>query len=196
MLLADAPAFSRVMITALGSIQEIDTDPPAIGDKVILWSHCETNSDNPFAVNRIRGIIHSNRGLIWIPENAEVKVVRPPRYAGKPEDLIRQARPVKAPAGSKGVVKTADGWPPLIWQSDLVFSPVQGWDDAETAVEVLMCALAVAPNDDPDLKPMLLAALTARYARLVKDPKTYPPNQYPWRNRSTPGPTMLKYLVG
>ncbi len=84
---------------------------------------------------------------------------------------------------------TPDGWPDLIWRSDIVFSTVQGWDDPELSVEVLLCALAVAPDEDPLLRPMLLAALKARYAKVVRDPRTYPPSDYPWTGRFAPGRT-------
>ncbi|MEU8257039.1 hypothetical protein AB0C06_22555 [Micromonospora inaquosa] len=195
MLLATIPTFSRVRVTGLGSTDQIADQPPSIGDVVTIWTWRESDQ-NPFALVRIRGVVHTERGFIWLPEDTEIEVVEPPRYAGRIEDLLKQAKPVKAPAGSLGVMKTADGWPELIWRSDIVFSPVQGWTDAEIAVEVLMCALAVAPDDDPQLKPMLLAALAARYARLQGDPKTYPADRYPWRNRTAPGSDMLEYLEG
>ncbi|MEE6263502.1 hypothetical protein [Plantactinospora sonchi] len=195
MLLATVPTFSRVRITGPGPTGRSDDGSPAIGDVVTVWTR-RVSDENPFALVELRGVVHGRRGLVWLPEDAEVEVVEPPRYAGRPEDLVTQARPVKAPEGSKGVMKTAEGWPELIWQSDIVFSPVQGWDDPEIAVEVLLCALAVAPDDDPQLRPMLLAALAARYARLQRDPRTYPVARYPWRNRTAPGPDMLEYLRG
>lgn len=159
-------------------------------------NEASADAENPFALVQLRGVIHREFGLSWLPEDTEIEIVDMPRYAGQPEDLVRRAQPVAAPAGSKGVVKTADGWPDLIWRSDMVFSPVQGWSVPEIAVEVLLCALAVAPDEDPALVPMLLAALAARYARVVKDPRTYPASRYPWRGRSAPGPDMLEYLEG
>ncbi|MBB6037758.1 hypothetical protein [Phytomonospora endophytica] len=182
-------------VASNGSIDQIDDEPLVAGDVVTVWTRCEED-ENPFALVQIRGLLHGHRGLVWLPEDAEVEIVDLPRYAGRPEDLVKQAKPVRAPAGSKGVLKTAEGWPELIWRSDIVYSPVQGWDDAEIAVEVLLCALAVAPDDDPSLKPMLLAALAARYAALQRDPQTYPTTRYPWRNRAAPGSDMLEYLHG
>ena len=67
-------------------------------------------------------------------------------------------------------------------------------EDAEISVEVLLCALAVAPSEDPQLRLMLLAGLKARYAKLTRDPDTYPPSRYPWNGRTAPGADMLEYL--
>jgi hypothetical protein len=110
--------------------------------------------------------------------------------------MVKLAKPIKAPEGRKGAMKTAEGFPDLIWRSDIVFSPVQGWHDPETSVEVLLCARAVAPHDDPELRPMLLAALKARYAIVQKKPNVYPPDDYPWRGRTTPNKRLLEYLLG
>ncbi len=46
-------------------------------------------------------------------------------------------------------------------------------------MQIILCALAVAP-DDVDLRPMLLAGLKARYARVTREPNVFPPAQYPW----------------
>jgi hypothetical protein len=192
--LADVSTFARVRVRDFGTVDGIEGIPHTIDDVMTVWTQC-TSDENPFVTVRIRGVIN-NGELAWLPEDAEVEVVEGPRFAGQPEDLITQARPIAAPEGSKGVMKTADGWPDLIWNSDIVHSPVQGWTDPEIAVEVLMCALAVAPEHDPDLRPMLLAALKARYAKLAKDPDTYPPSAYPWRGRTTPNKDMLEYLKG
>ena len=135
-------------------------------------------------------------GLVWLPDDALAEIVEGPRCAGQPETLAAAAMPVEPPEGSKGTLTTSEGWPRLMWQSDLAFSPVQGWDDAELAVETLLCALSVAPAAERGLRPMLLAALKARYAKVVKDPDTYPPGRCPWAGRSTPGEDMLEYLRG
>lgn len=192
--LADVSTFARVSVRDFGTIDGIEGIPHTIDDVVTVWTQC-TNDENPFVTVQIRGVI-SNGELEWLPEDAEVDVVEGPRFAGQPEELVREARPIAAPEGSKGLMKTPDGWPDLIWNSDIVYSPVQGWEDPELAVEVLMCALAVAPEQDPDLRPMLLAALKARYAKLRRDPDTYPPAAYPWRGRTTPNKDMLEYLKG
>jgi hypothetical protein len=80
---------------------------------------------------------------------------------------------------------TADGWPPLIWASGTLFSAVGDWNDPEIAVRIILCALPVAPEDG-DLRPMLLAALKARYAKVVRSPDVYPPARYPWHRQGGP----------
>ena len=195
MQLSKVPTFARIRVLDFGSVDQIEGVPDTIDDVLPVWTQC-VRDENPFATVEIRGVIDSAAGLVWLPDDAEVEIVDGPKYAGQPVELIKQATPVKAPAGSKGVVVTAEGWPQLIWESDIVHSPVQGWTDPEIAVEVLMCALSVAPTDDPQLRPMLLAGLAARYAMLVKDPRTYPPEKYPWRGRAEPGADFLEYLEG
>ena len=63
-----------------------------------------------------------------------------------------------------------------------MFSAIRGWSDPEISVQIILCALAVAP-DDVDLRPMLLAGLKARYARVTREPNVFPPAQYPWRQQ-------------
>lgn len=63
-----------------------------------------------------------------------------------------------------------------------LFSAVVGWTDREISVEIILCALAVAPSDR-DVRLMLLAALNARYARVVRQPDVHPPARYPWRRQ-------------
>jgi hypothetical protein len=193
--LAKVPTFSRIRVRDIGSVGQIEGVPDTIDDVLPVWTKC-TRDENPFATVEIRGVIDSAAGLVWLPDDAEVDIVEGPKYAGQPEELIKQVTPVKAPAGSQGAVASPEGWPQLIWESDIVHSPVQGWTDAEISVEVLMCALTVAPNDDPLLRPMLLAGLAARYANLVKHPRTYPPEKYPWRGRTEPAADFLEYLEG
>lgn len=179
MRLSEVPAFSRIRITDFGSFEQIEGVPSSIDEVVTVWTH-EEHEDDIFGTVKVRGLIDSSASLVWFPSDATVEVVEEPRYAGRPEDLVKQAVPVKAPAGSRGLVKTRDGWRTLIWDSDLVHSPIQGWNDVEIAVEILLCAIAVAPsNGDPNLRPMLLAGLKARYLDLRSDPETYPPDRYP-----------------
>jgi hypothetical protein len=77
---------------------------------------------------------------------------------------------------------TGEGWPPLIWASNTLFSAVIGWTDPQISVEIILCALTVAP-DHGDLRPTLLAGLKARYARVRREPNVFPPAQYPWRQQ-------------
>ncbi|PRC49430.1 hypothetical protein C6A85_74750, partial [Mycobacterium sp. ITM-2017-0098] len=87
-----------------------------------------------------------------------------PHYAGIPEDLIEQARPVTSPSGSRGYSDSPDGWPPLIWASETLHRAFK-YTDYDTAVEIFLCALSVAPDD---LRPMLLAGLKANHARVLR----------------------------
>jgi len=197
MFLRDAPAFSRVRVADFGTVSEIEDVvlENGIDDEVAIWTRC-VRAANPFATVEMRGVLDRHAGIAWLPDDAQIQIVQWPRYAGRPEVLADSAEPVEPPEGSRGSVATPQGWPRLIWNSDLVFTPVQGWDDPQTAVETLLCALTVAPYDEPGLRPMLLAALKARLARVTKDPRTYPPEEFPWLNRTAPGNAFLEYLRG
>jgi hypothetical protein len=195
MPLLEVPTFSRIRIKDWGSIEETGEPLAAsVDDVLVLWTDCES-PENAFATVEVRGVIDRHFGLVWLPDDATIEVVAGPQFAGQPEDLVKHARPVPAPEGSKGDLKTAEGWPPLIWNCDPIYSPVQGWSDPELSVEVILCALNVAP-DAPNLHPMLLAALKARYAKVTKDPRTYPPERYPWRGTLFPDARLLEYLRG
>lgn len=195
MLLTKVPTFSRVRVTDWGSIDGIEGIPHTIDDVMTVWTRCHRD-ENPFVTVEIRGLLGPDEELVWLPEDAQVEVVEPVRYAGMPEDLIKEAKPVKPPKGSLGTFKTPEGWPELIWDSDIVCHAVQGMTDPQIEVETLMCGLAVAPTRDPDVRLMMLAALKARYAMVSKDPLTYPPERYPWRKGTAPDEGKLEYLAG
>jgi hypothetical protein len=117
-----------------------------LGATVIPWTHLRESSDI-FAEVDVRGVLVSTAELHWLSGDAEVEIIERPRYADLPENLVPQARPMPTPSGTKG------GWPPLIWGSLPLFKEVRGWTDPQISVEIILCALAVAP-DDGDLRPM------------------------------------------
>jgi hypothetical protein len=178
--LDETPIFSRVRVTAVGSLSTSERDSNLLGAGVIPWTGLES-SDDVFAEVDVRGVLTSRSELHWMAGDTEVEMIELPHYAGMPEDLVLQARPIASPSGS-------DGWPPLIRNSYPLRFAVNGWDDYDTAVEVILCALSVAP-DVGDLCPMLLASLKAHYARVVR--YSYP---QPWRTQKVPTEGMLDVL--
>ena len=126
-----------------------------------------------------------------------LEVINWPRYADQPENLIAQAGPMQTPSGvasaafAGGSMDTSDGWNPLIWASQPLYAAIRPTVDYEIAVETLLCALAVAPETG-DLRPILLAGLRARYAKVARDKNTYPPAQYPWRRQVEPDRAFLR----
>lgn len=196
MKLRKVPTYSRIRVVEWGSIDEVEDEVFfAVDDVVTLWTKCR-EPDNTFAAVEVRGVLgNSSPELQWLPEHAKVEIVGLPRFAGQPADLVRDLEPMKGPQGSNRAYASPEGFHALVWDCDPVFSPVQGWSDPETSVEVLLCALNVAP-DDGILRPQLLAALRARYARVKKNKDTYPPKFYPWRHTLHPTPALLKYLRG
>jgi hypothetical protein len=186
----ETPVFSRVRVASLGSLDTGPEDAELLGATVITWTQLEDSGD-VFAEVEVRGIITPKNELHWLSGDAEVEVIEWPRYADQPENLIPQARPRRTPSGVNGVeldgmtVDTPDGWPPLVWKSVNLHSSIRGWNDPEHSVEMILCALAVAP-DVGDLRPTLLAGLKARYARLARDARTYPPERYPWCRQDGP----------
>jgi hypothetical protein len=160
-------------------------DAELMGETVITWTDLRQSID-VFAEVDIRGLLTATAELRWLSGDAEVEIVERPHYADLPENLVSQAQPLPTPSGVNGgnapglTFDTPAGWPPLIWESNTLFSAVRGWDDPQIAVQIILCALAVAPDED-DVRSTLLAALKARYARVTRDSDVYAPAQYPWR---------------
>ncbi|MCU1698973.1 MAG: hypothetical protein JWR34_5036 [Mycobacterium sp.] len=191
MRLDKTPVFCVARVTALGSLDATPNEGELLGATIMPWTDLRQSTD-VFAEVDVRGVLTPpSTELCWLSGDAEVEVVQRPRYAGLPEDLVAQATPTQSPAGVNGGVMpgltfdTAEGWHPLIWDSNTLFSAIRGWTDPELSVQIILCALAVAP-DDSDLRPMLLAGLKARYARVTGEPNVYPPAGYPWRRQAAP----------
>jgi Protein of unknown function (DUF2510) len=183
------PVFSVARVTALGSLDTSTKDPGLLGATIVPWTELRQSND-VFAEVDIRGVLTPpTTELRWLSGDAEIEIVQRPRYAGLPENLVAVATPMQSPAGVNGGAMpglsydTAVGWHPLIWESNTLFSAIRGWSDPEISVQIILCALAVAP-DDGDLRPMLLAGLKARYARVTREPNVFPPAQYPWQSEA------------
>jgi hypothetical protein len=189
--LDQTPVFCVARVTALGSLDTSDQDAEMLGATIVPWTDLR-HSNDVFAEVDVRGVlVPPATEFRWLSGDAEVEITQPPRYAGLPEQLVAQARPVQSPAGVNGgtmpglTFDTPEGWHPLIWDSNTLFSAIRGWTDPEISVQIILCALAVAP-DDGDLRSMLLAGLKARYARVTRQPNVYPPVRYPWHRKSEP----------
>ncbi|OBK15743.1 hypothetical protein [Mycobacterium asiaticum] len=183
MRLDETPAFSRVNVTAVGSLSASEKDSDLLGEAVIAWTGGE-ESDDVFAEVDVIGVLTSRSELRWLAGDTEVERIELPHYAGMPEDLALQARPVRSPKGDP----MSEDWPPLIRCSYPLRQAVHGHYDYDASVEVLLCALAVAP-DAGELRPMLLAGMKANYARVVR--KDY---AQPWRTQPRPSEGMLDVM--
>jgi hypothetical protein len=182
------PVFCVARVRDLGSVDTGAKDAELLSATIVPWTDLRQGND-VFAEVTIRGVLTSpTTELRWLSGDAEVEIVQRPRYAGRPEDLVAEATPLQSPTGVNGGAMpglrfdTAEGWHPLIWESNTLYSAIRGWSDPEISVQIILCALAVAPDED-DLRPILLAGLKARYARVMREPNVFPPAQYPWRNR-------------
>jgi hypothetical protein len=190
------PHFTRVRVVALGSLDTEEDDVKLLGVTVVTWTSME-DSDDIFAEEEVRGVVTPEGELAWLTGNSQVEVIDLPRYAGQPEELIKQATSVPTPPGAKGKsfggmsMVTADGWHPLVWNQTTLHSAIQGWSDAQTSVEFILVALTYAPEE---VRPTLLAGLRARYARVKRQPELYPPTSNPWiRNSVGPDLSMLRW---
>lgn len=188
MRLDDTPIFSRVRVKAAGSINTAETKSFE-GVDVIIWTSLES-SDDVFAEVDMRGVLISDSELCWMAGDTEVQMIEPPHFAGQPEELLKQATPVASPKGSSAHFDTSEGWPDLIWASPTLLHAIKSYHDYGPSVEVLLCALAVAP-DVGDLRPMLLAGLKANYARVSRHPDVY---DQPWRTKKKPDDALLGIL--
>ena len=185
MRLDETPVFSRVRVTAVGSLSTSEKDSNLLGTEVIPWTGCKS-SDDAFAEVDLIGVLTSQSELYWMAGDTEVEMIELPHYAGMPEDLALQARPVASPKGST----LSSEWPPLIRESYPLRRAVEGAYDYDGSAEVLLCALSVAP-DIGDLRPMLLAGLKANYARVVRYATAYP---QPWRTQAGPDEGTLRMM--
>lgn len=192
----EVPHFSRARVVALGSLDTSPEDADLLGATIITWTQLDTSSEI-FAEVDIRGVIDPNNELRWLSGDAMLEVIDWPRYADQPENLIAQAGPMQTPSGvasaafGGGSMDTSEGWNPLIWQSQPLYAAIRPIVDYEIAVETLLCALAVAPEIG-DLRPTLLAGLRARYAKVARDTRTYPPARYPWLRSAEPDRAFLR----
>jgi hypothetical protein len=155
----------------------------------------ETN--DVFAVERIRGVVTPSGELRWLSADAETEIEEPPRYAGQPEDLMPLAEALPHPTGGTKKEPGVKSLPrklrshPLFGNQYRLVQAVEGGRNLAECVEYILAALAVAPED---IRPVLLAGLRARYAELQRRPELYPPTHYPWRLRPSVGPDQANSL--
>lgn len=104
-------------------------------------------------------------------------------------------------AGRAADIPTTEKWPSLLADSEVLarsvdddhlFQTWEGEQDAEASIESILCALSVAPDWDPTVRAALLGALRVRYAQVIQDPATYPPDLYPWREATNPKVEALR----
>jgi hypothetical protein len=172
--LADVETFATVIIRAVVNEDADDDDRALAGATFAVWTDLESPEDS-LAPYEIRGLVRSNDDHItWLPDDTVVEVAGGPTLAGRPEVLAEGAARVRVTDPD-----LAGSWHPLIWGSEAVMGPVSNTVDPEHGTEALLFALSVVPKV-PEVQEVLLAALKARYAQVVRNPRTYPPESYPW----------------
>lgn len=168
-----APAFARVRVTKLGSFNTIGDDTELLGTVVILWTGTQENH-NPFGGGRsVRGVLTPDNPttwrageLSWLSADGEVELIDPPTYIGQPEDFIPATAPVDLP--EKTGSDRFSNWPPLIWDAYQLYRAMAPLTDEQSAIEIILCALKVAPPV-AQLQAFLLSGLKARYAEYAED---------------------------
>lgn len=188
-----APAFARVRVTKLGSFNTIGDDTELLGTVVILWTGTQENH-NPFSGEvRVRGVLTPENPsawrageLSWLSADGEVELIDPPTYIGQPEDFIPATAPVDLP--EKTSRDMFYNWPSLIWDAMTLYEAMAPLIDCQSATEIILCALKVAPPV-AQLQAFLLSGLKARYAEYTKD--TFWDD--PWLHDA--GPDWLNGLV-
>ena len=188
-----APAFARVRVTKLGSFNTIGDDTELLGTVVILWTGTQENH-NPFSGKvRVRGVLTPDNPtawrageLSWLSADGEVELIDPPTYIGRPEDFIPATAPVDLP--EKTGRDMFYNWPSLIWDAMTLYEAMAPLIDCQSATEIILCALKVAPPV-AQLQAFLLSGLKARYAEYTKD--TFWDD--PWLHAA--GPDWLNGLV-
>lgn len=175
-MLGKVKTFSTVVVREIDNPDADDEDRALIGTTQVVWTDLLSPEDE-LAPYEIRGLLRpGGNSLAWLPEDTVVEVVEKRRMLGRPEALIADAAEARARTRdlySSGAV------PELIDLSEPVISAVENTQDPEIAVQDLLFALSVAP-DDAVVRDMMIAALAARYASVQRNPKTYPPGRHPW----------------
>jgi hypothetical protein len=172
--LADVETFSTVIIRAVVNEDADDDDRELAGETFAIWTDLESPEDS-FAPYEIRGLVRTSDDYItWLPDDTVVELIAGPSLAGHPASLAEGADRVRVSDPD-----LSSSWHPLIGESEAVMGPVSNTVDPESGTETLLYALSVAP-EVPELRKVLLSALAARYAQVVRDPRTYPPAGYPW----------------
>jgi hypothetical protein len=92
-----------------------------------------------------------------------VELIDPPTYIGQPEDFIPATAPVDLPKKTM-----SRNWPSLIWDAMPLYKAMAPLIDCESATEIILCALKVAPPV-AQLQAFLLSGLKARYEEYAKD---------------------------
>lgn len=191
----EAPLFARVRVTKLGSLDTESRDYELLGETVIIWTDNERSNDI-FAEVEVRGILRPENevawtigDLSWLSGDAEVEIIDPPRYAGQPEELIKEAQPVKGPTNPG----RRDDWPPLIWRCEALLRALEPLDGNLSCVDTILCALSVAPPTF-DVRPWLLAGLKARYAALLRDGDLWPEKYFYWRYMDGPPEEKWRHM--
>lgn len=163
--LCEAKNWSKVRIQELGLLDNTDQDREFLGKEVVVLGEeeaADTFVRNPKDGKPIRTTLVFADGDTWrLGGDCLVCETFQPRPAGNPNEISQLAKDgtlIRKP--DEGVIQFQDDMPSFIWEQMDLYSAVVGTVDAEFAIEEILYAISVAPEE---VLPTLYAALAQRY---------------------------------
>ena len=166
--LKDANTWSKVSIEQLGLLDSDARDLEILGREVVVLGveeAADTFVEDPNSGKPIRLILIYVDGETWrLGGDSLVRETFPSRPAGHPETLSIKARSwTTIRSSNEGVIQFQNDTPDFIWEQVDLYSAVTGVLDPEIAVDELIFAISVAPEN---VLPILFAALAQRFSEL------------------------------
>lgn len=166
--LCEATTWSKVRIEELGLLVTSDQDKELLGKEVVVLGEEETAETfvrNPKNGKPIRTILVFVDGDLWrLGGDSLVCETFQAKPAGNPKEIAKQAIDgtlIRKP--NEGVIQFQNEMPSFIWEQMDLYSAVVGIVDAEFAIEDILYAIPVAPEE---VLPILYAALSQRFSEL------------------------------
>lgn len=163
--LCEAKTWSKVHIQELGVLDTSDQDKQFLGKEVVVLGEEEAADTfflNPKNGKPIRTTLVFTDGEVWrLGGDCLVFETFQAKPAGNPKEIAKLAKDgnlIRKP--NEGVIQFQDDMPSFIWEQKGLYSAVVGTVDAEFAIEDILYAISVAPEE---VFPTLYAALAQRY---------------------------------
>lgn len=167
--LCEAKNWSKVRIQELGLLDDTDQDKEFLGKEVVVLGEeeaADTFVRDPKDGKPIHTTLVFADGDTWrLGGDCLVCETFQPRPAGNPKEISQLAKDgtlIRKP--DEGFIQFQDDMHSFIWEQMDLYSAVAGTVDAEFAIEDILYAIPVAPEE---VLPTLYAALAQRYFETI-----------------------------
>ena len=168
--LRKAKTWSKVRIEKLGLLDTNPRDVDYIGKEVVVFGMKRPAGKyvlDPENGKPIRTTVVYFDNDVWqFGGDTIVRETVPRAPAGHPKEIAKLAIDgTQVSLASEGFVQFQNETPNFIWEQSLLDSAVGGTCDAEHAVEILLYAISVAPDE---VLPILYASLAQQYDQTMR----------------------------